>query len=1080
MAFKIFLAIFGGALLTVFAAGLSAFLLTRGFLRESVAISQWNTARQTMGEIDHLLWNASNDITGIAGEYSFAEFLSELEKDPAKAHEMRRSLIKRLKAQSVITGPWDVLFIVDRHGRVVLSAYEPLLGDAIKSYPKKVLAFHQALRGRTYHSDAEVSRDTGKPTVIFGAPIRDGRDPANPILGAVIGNFSWPAIVEILSQARLPALLLNRSGFVIGDNQSLSRTGSFFEKTADRTSFGRTLPMQPISGGVFDEKMLTSTTVQTGHLSYKGNGWKLVLNNPERIAFGPATRSALKLVLILIPWILLMALMTLFVVRRLVVRPINELTRVTRAIAGGNLEKQAPTSSKDEIGLLGVSFNQMTARLRGFYRDLEKQVAGRTAELSKTNRELADELKNRAKTQEQADLLQTVTKAAVEARDFGSALEAVIRLVCQKTGWVIGQAWTPRQDGTALEFNSAWFDGDPNLAKFKTHSEKFTFEAGVGLPGRVWASKKPAWVRNVTDDPNFPRAPFAQEARLKNGFGIPILAVDEVIAVIEFFMLVPRAKDEELAGVISAVAAQLGSVIGRKRAQDALAAEKERLAVTLKSIGDAVITTDVFGRITLINAPAEHLTGWRQEEAEGRPLTEVFCIVHEETRQPCENPVEKVLQTQSVITLANHTALISRDGKERIIEDSGAPIRDSEGRVIGVVLVFRDVTGRKKIEAQILQSQKMETVGSLASGIAHDLNNQLTPIRGYMDLLLSQIAPGDPIRPMVQESNQAAIRCAEMIDRLVNFTKPSTQRLSLLDLNRTLNEFKTLLANFMPSTIRIEHGTEPGLRPIQGNETDLHTVLLNLAVNARDAMPRGGLLTIEAKNTVLHEDDPKKGTRWGSYVVISVRDTGVGMPSEIISRIFEPFFTTKEKTKGAGLGLAMVFNIVKNHGGWIDVSSAPGVGTVVQIYLPADTGAAPDAEEERKPQAMLPRGTETVLFVDDEETIRKLGKVFLERLGYRVILASDGKEAATIYQGRKNEIDLLVLDMTMPNWTGRQGVEKILEINPAAKIILASGYSSEGNAEELPALGAKGFIQKPFTIVPFAQLVRKVLDRQGP
>jgi CheY-like chemotaxis protein len=334
----------------------------------------------------------------------------------------------------------------------------------------------------------------------------------------------------------------------------------------------------------------------------------------------------------------------------------------------------------------------------------------------------------------------------------------------------------------------------------------------------------------------------------------------------------------------------------------------------------------------------------------------------------------------------------------------------------------------------------------------------------------------DPIHSLLQEANQAAVRCTEVVHRIVSFSKRSTQKKTALDLGKVLENFKALLTNFLPSTIRIETRLETDLWAIHGNETELHTVLMNLAANARDAMPDGGTLTLEAKNVELQELTVRKGVPSGPCVVISVRDTGVGMFPETLKRIFEPFFTTKPKDKGTGLGLAMVFNIIKDHEGWIDVSSEIGVGTVFQVYLPAQAQVVEPGKQETLPREAPPRGKETVLFADDEERMRTLGKVFLERLGYQVVLASDGKEAVEIYRSRKNDIDILILDMTMPHLTGRQTLQKILSINPTAKIILASGYTSEGSAEEFIHEGAKDFIHKPFTIMPLARMLRKVLD----
>jgi two-component system, cell cycle sensor histidine kinase and response regulator CckA len=503
--------------------------------------------------------------------------------------------------------------------------------------------------------------------------------------------------------------------------------------------------------------------------------------------------------------------------------------------------------------------------------------------------------------------------------------------------------------------------------------------------------------------------------------------------------------------------------------------EKERLTVTLLSIGDGVIATDEKGAVHLMNAAAEEMTGWMHAEAQGRPVEEILRIVNEDTRQTVENPASQVLKTGDTVTLANHTLLIARDGQERMIADSGAPIRDMKGRVIGAVIVFRDVTGQRKLEEQLMQAQKMQTVGTLAGGVAHDLNNQLTPIRGYLDLLMSQVEKDNPLRPLVNEANQAAIRCADIVQRLVSFSRKKPMKRSPLDPKEFALELHKLFATTLPATIQKKVHCESDVWNILANANELQSLFMNLAVNAQDAMPEGGAVSLEIKNTIIANKAVKHSLPEGRYVVFSMRDSGKGMPASVLKRIFEPFFTTKSKSQGTGLGLAMVFKTVMDHEGWIDVSSEEGRGSIFQIYLPAFFG-----ENEAVPvldEGDLPRGSETVLVADDEERVRDMAKAFLERLGYNVLLACDGAEAVEIYLKDKERIHILVLDMTMPKLTGRQTLQRILEIEPKARVVLASGYTVEGTPEELMLSGAKGFLEKPYTIAQIAHTMRDILDR---
>lgn len=388
----------------------------------------------------------------------------------------------------------------------------------------------------------------------------------------------------------------------------------------------------------------------------------------------------------------------------------------------------------------------------------------------------------------------------------------------------------------------------------------------------------------------------------------------------------------------------------------------------------------------------------------------------------------------------------------------------------------QEIDQRKRIEFQLLQSQKMESIGTLAGGIAHDLNNQLTPVRGYIDLLLQQTEPGHENYPMLTEASLSAQRCAEVIQRLVRFSRPATENKTAFYLADLFKEFKSVIEKFLPSTIQVEFlCDESGAWPVEANETEIQTVLMNLAVNARDAMPQGGRLVIKAKNVDLNQAPANNG-KVGKYVLISVTDSGSGMPPDVVKRIFDPFFTTKEKGKGTGLGLAMVFKIVTDHGGWIDVSSQVGQGTSFNIYLPAKPGAVVSAERSLTGiSGYLLAKNETILLADDEEAVRNLGKTLLGHLGYKVHTASDGEEAVNFYQAGWKSIDVLLLDMTMPKMTGMQVIQKILEINPKAKIVVASGYSAEGTSNEIILRGAADFIQKPYTVVVLAQVLRKVL-----
>ena len=785
-----------------------------------------------------------------------------------------------------------------------------------------------------------------------------------------------------------------------------------------------------------------------------------------------------------------------------------------------------------------------------------------------------------------------------------------------------------------------------------------------------------------------------------------------------------------------------------KRGKEVATVEiKERLAVTLESIGDGVISTDRSGTITLMNRAAENITGWNEEEAVGRPLTEVFPIINKNTRKPCVSPVEEVLETGRAVSLANHTVLICRDGTEKILADSCAPIRDNEGNIIGVVLAFRDVTkqrqsehrlleklresekryrdlfensidiqfifdregnymevnnefvresgyerekiigthfgvlphpdemalvldayekaltgetsnfemrsknrdgkfvwysfvnrpifndkgevvaihgiarnidekkraeralreseeklrrsekryrdlfdsvsdliytqdlegrfmngnramtsifgyeleefigrkaadfmkpelgelfyteylegikkkgyyegissyftkdGRKiylefrsnlirpaegepfisgiardvtdrvlaqreieKLNKQMLQAQKMEAVGTLAGGIAHDFNNLLQGILGYTQILAMEKDKGDPDIARLQQIEKAAHRASELTQQLLTFSRKVESRKRPVDLNHEVEQVEKILKRTIPKMIDIELNLEKNLEAISADPSQLEQIIMNLGVNARDAMPEGGKLLLETENVILDEEFCKDhlGARPGKYALLRISDTGIGMDRKTLEHIFDPFFTTKEVGKGTGLGLAMVYGIVKSHEGYIMCASEPGDGTTFKIYFPVMEGIPARFETEAKNnEATSERGSETILLVDDEEILRDIGRDILETFGYTVLLAPDGESALELYKERRKHISLVILDLIMPGMGGKQCLEKLLKINPDTKVVIASGYSIDGHAKDALKAGAKAFVSKPYELNKMLQAVRSVLD----
>lgn len=505
----------------------------------------------------------------------------------------------------------------------------------------------------------------------------------------------------------------------------------------------------------------------------------------------------------------------------------------------------------------------------------------------------------------------------------------------------------------------------------------------------------------------------------------------------------------------------------------------ERTASIIKEMPAIICGVDLGGRTTFMNPAGENALGYKTAELAGKNYWTTFYPADEYKQ------VEKLFKALKNGAVHDYEMTLTTKSKaRRVISWNFLDRFNENGERIELIGLGNDITERrfgeeerKKLEAELQQSQKMETMGTLAGGIAHDLNNQLTPLTGYLDLAIKDTSPSDPRHGLLIEAEQASRRCAEVVQRLMNISRPSNQKKVWMKMDTLLAEIRQLFPKILPSTIRTEMICGIPIWPVLGNDTELQTVLMNMVVNARDAMPDGGKLTIQACNMPMDERKTHPGFKSGNYVFISVSDTGKGIPPEALHKVFEPFFTTKPKGQGTGLGLAMAFRVIKDHGGWIEAQSEAGKGTLMQIYLPADPSAKIESRSSAGVGQAMPGGSETILFADDEEALRNLGRMFLERLGYKVILAEDGAQAVELYKVHHGEVSAVVLDMTMPKLTGRQVLKNILEIDPKAKVLLASGFTAEGTAKELIREGAIDFLAKPYTIFPFSQMLRKVIEK---
>ena len=503
-----------------------------------------------------------------------------------------------------------------------------------------------------------------------------------------------------------------------------------------------------------------------------------------------------------------------------------------------------------------------------------------------------------------------------------------------------------------------------------------------------------------------------------------------------------------------------------KEQTEEIAAEKERLSVTLRSIGDGVVTTDTKGKVVLINKVAERLTGLSQEEAFGRPLPDVFCIINEKTGEPCEDPVRKVLETGEIIGLANDTVLVAKDGTERIIADSGSPIRDKHSKIIGAVLVFRDVSSKRKMQEELQRTERLESIGLLAGGIAHDFNNILSAI--LLNAQVAKMSATEDAAKYLGGIEKGIHRAASLTQQLLTFAKggaPIKETVTISELLIESAEFALHGSNTRPVFFLTED-----LFSTEIDQAQISQVINNLVINADQAQPSGGIIEIKVENVISGKEEGLP-LEEGKYVRISIKDEGIGIPKEEFARIFDPYWTTKHK--GSGLGLATVFSIIKRHNGYIDLESELGVGTTFYLYLPACEKKVSLEKEEAE---QILKGEGRILLMDDEEAILETTGEVLKQLGYEVQTAKDGDEAISLYRQAKKPFDLIIMDLTIPGGMGgKEAIKKLKEIDPGARAIVSSGYSNDPVMADFTKYGFCGVIAKPYKVKELSQVLRKAL-----
>ena len=907
---KILSAVFAGMAVILIAASLLAFCFTRLSLERSVLAQQLEITRQTLDKIDRLLNERILNVQAIAGA---PPIKNALIPGNLETSNIRNIASKRIEEFTEVTGPWDLLMMVDRQEKIIISSDEKLLGTSMQEQPQNNVAYQTVMRQDFYYSDMIISENTGQASILFAAPVHDTNMPGQPVTGAVIGHFSSLAIMQILQDVPAFAKLVNHEGAVIVQNAGTRKdllTQFVSRDIQDHLKQGhsgvlRLKKEQSLSGVA----SLASFAAQSGYLYYQGSGWGLILEKPASSTFVLASMTSIKLVGLMVPIILIGVLFMVALMNQWVITPITELIRTTRLIAEGDLTKKVLISSQDEIGQLAAAFNVMTEKLVRFYENLEAKIAQRTEELRTAEENLSTTLRS--------------IGDAVISTDADGKVNFLNPIAENLTGWLQAEAY-----------------GRPLKEIFHIINEDTRQE--VESP-----------VTNVLREGVIVGLANHTILISKNGKEIPLNDSGAPI----------RDKEGKLIGVVMV----FQDVTEHRRAEQKLREKEELYRLIIETANDAFISINEKGEIVEWNRQAELMLGWLQGEVFGRLLEEI--IIPSKYRSAHRKGIQHFLITGEgpVLNKRIEISALHRDGHEFPVELTVWPIKGSGGHSFNAFI--RDISERQQLHNQLIQSEKLVAIGTLAAGIAHEINNpvgfigsNLSVLSKYLSVLISLLDMAKKLReavlaqdavksmdkakemalmdenlnsqhiiqdvdPLLSESQEGIERIKKIVNDLKTFSRSDNGAIENLDLQPIVDAAVSLAWNEIKykAELKKEYGPLP---LIQCDSQKIGQVIVNLLINAVHAIPEKGVISIR---TYLQ----------GPWACIEIKDSGAGIPPEIMNKIFDPFFTTKGVGKGTGLGLSISHEIVKKHGGRIDVQSHVGQGSTFTVFLPTATKETP-------------------------------------------------------------------------------------------------------------------------------------------
>jgi PAS domain S-box-containing protein len=710
-----------------------------------------------------------------------------------------------------------------------------------------------------------------------------------------------------------------------------------------------------------------------------------------------------------------------------------------------------------------VEHRKVEDELKMYRAQLEALVGERTLELELINHQLEEEIDRHRQSEILQSALYQISEKASQAEDMDALYKAIHGIISSLL--------------YARNFYIALVDTSGQILSFPYFLDEFDAppapkKLGLGLTEYVLKTGQPLLVSD--QQVNQMAADGLIEligAPSSEWLGVPLKRGDHTFGVLvvqsyqEDFHY--SGKDREL---LIFVCQHIAGALWRKQSAHELSVSERKYRTLFEESQDVIFITDSHGNLIDINQAGVELFGFAS-------LADILKVkmsleIFEDSRDG-EKMASAFLQSGHLKDY--EIALKRKDSKPVIVLVTAQVEYDNDGSIVAYRGIIRDITERKLLEQRYLQAQKMESIGLLAGGIAHDFNNILGGILGYASWMKTNIKEDDLFFKPVDTIEKSAQRAAELTAQLLAFARGGKYDIKAANLNSIITDSLKIISGTFDKSIVIETDLDKSLPTVEIDVGQIQQVLINLCVNARDAMPGGGRMTIQSSLAVLSENDVSKqlDARPGWFAVLTVSDTGIGMDDNVKQRIFEPFFTTKEKGKGTGLGLSMVYGVVKNHGGFVNVYSEVGDGSTFKIYLPLS--GKPEVLERGSNEEMA-GGYESILIIDDEEVIREVAGDILSSYGYRVYLATNGEEGIKIYKEQKPRCDLVILDMIMPRQGGRETLLKLKKINPAIKVLFSTGYSQNEKVNEIISLGVSGFIQKPYQVNNLLSKVREILD----